>query len=176
MDTLEPAHSRDGAGAVIQENVGGPKAPSVRFLLPGMLDWAPTPPSPAEDAAVEQEPDDRLSRFLLTSLQMQNLSVLAGSGTSVEVGGPTMADLWRACVPSPAGSETLAVLKSLRYGEADHERNIEELLSRCDAQLQVNSDDKAVAAFREQAVSTILRRCRDVGVSGVLGLIRFSGE
>jgi hypothetical protein len=159
---LSPESSEaDGQGAAEV------KVPPIRFLFPGMRDWAPTPPPTEQERTAEPEPDDRLSTFLLTSLQMQHLSVLAGSGTSFGVGGPTMADLWAACVPTPIGDETLAVLKKLRYGEADAERNIEELLSRCDAQLQVTPDDGAVASFREQAVSTILRRCHDVGVAGV---------
>lgn len=135
------------------------QAPPVRFLLPGMKDWAPPPgeqePEPAEEL------DERLSAFLLTSLQMQHLSVLAGSGTSFSVGGPTMDDLWSQCVAD--NKSTAVVLSRLRYGLLDGERNIEELLSRCDAHLQVNSSDTRILRFRNRAIGTILRLCRDVG-------------
>jgi hypothetical protein len=137
----------------------------LRFLLPGFRDWAPPPPDPA---SADADPhDDRLTAFLLAALQMQNLLVLAGSGTSLQVGGPTMADLWHGCVPTSPDEGLAAVLQRLRYGVAADERNIEELLSRCDAHLQVNPDDAEVAAFRSNAISTILTRCRAVAEAGV---------
>ena len=138
----------------------GEQGSPLRFLLPGMKDWwGPLTPS-GEESAPSDETDERLGTFLLTSLQMQHLSVLAGSGTSFAVGGPTMDDLWVRCVPE--NKATAAVLKRLRYGLTAGERNIEELLSRCDAHLQVNSHDARVSRFRNRAIGTILRRCRDV--------------
>lgn len=170
MNTSGPALSSNQAEAATLGPMEAANTPpvSVRYLFPGMRDWAPAQPDSQQEGPVGSEPDDdRLSTFLLTSLQMQHLLVLAGSGTSLEVGGPTMSELWAACVPAPVSNETVAVLKKLRYGETDSERNIEELLSRCDAQLQVNREDAEVAAFRERAIGTILSRCRMVGVAGV---------
>jgi hypothetical protein len=143
-------------------------SPSVRFLYPGLPDWAPTVSDPDQPALPDQDQDDRLPAFLLTSLQMQHLLVLAGSGTSLEVGGPTMGQLWTECVPPKGKADTAPILKKLRYGQADEEHNIEELLSRCDAHLQVNPDASDIAAFREKAISTILERCRAVGVPSCL--------
>jgi hypothetical protein len=164
MDSPRSDFSPDQKAASSQTNAEATSRP-VRFLFPGMKGWAPAQAeAPQEDAL--KETDDRLSSFLLTSLQMQHLSVLAGSGTSFDVGGPTMPDLWAACVPAPTSEDVLSVLKKLHYGEAESERNIEELLSRCDAQLQVNVADADVATFRERAIRTILTRCQNVGVVG----------
>lgn len=156
MKTSGPSHSME-QDAPDQDD--SEQASPIRFLLPGMKDWAP--PAPASGQELEPELDERLSAFLLTSLQMQHLSVLAGSGTSFAVGGPTMDHLWTQCVPD--NKATAAVLKRLRYGLLAGERNIEELLSRCDAHLQVNSSDTRILRFRNRAIGTILRLCRDVG-------------
>jgi len=133
----------------------------IKFMLPGLREWVSL--KGQETSAGEAiAKDERLETFLLTSLQMQNLLVLAGSGTSLNVGGPTMPDLWDACI-NANGEMGAVVLQRLRYGGSETERNIEELLSRCDAHLQVNADDDAVSAFRHNAIETILRRCRRVG-------------
>jgi hypothetical protein len=153
----------DGHDAPEQEHPQ--QASQVPFLLPGMRDWAPpvTPKEPQPDPA--EDVDERLRAFLLTSLQMQHLSVLAGSGTSFAVGGPSMDELWTACVRN--NTATAAVLKRLRYGTDPDERNIEELLSRCDAHLQVHPSDNKIGSFRNRAIGTILERCREVGLPDV---------
>jgi hypothetical protein len=133
----------------------------VRFLLPGLHDWRQL--HGKLEQTPQQEQDDRLANFLLTSLQMQHLLVLAGSGSSLEAGGPSMPQLWEACVSLKSKSDAANVLDRLKYGQAEGERNIEELLSRCDAQLQVNRDDAEVANFRSAAIETILQLCRAVG-------------
>ena len=51
--------------------------------------------TPTDDQKKAQE---TLKEVLLTSLQMQNLIVLAGCGTSYSVGGPSMKDLWVAAI------------------------------------------------------------------------------
>jgi hypothetical protein len=83
---------------------------------------------------------EQLGTHLLASLQMQmqNLLVLTGLGTSLEVGGPTMGDLWELCVGSSPPPSVDAVLTALNYRGPDG--NIEELLSRCDAQLHASGD------------------------------------
>ncbi len=135
---------------------------SVKFRLPGSPVW-----EVYEDAAKDKDGDttaaaarERLSSYLTSSLQMQNLLVLAGSGTSFGVGGPKMEELWALCVGATPSDATGKVLKALSYGAAKGEQDIEELLSRCDAFLSFNTDAD-VEAFRNEAVTKILARCRE---------------
>lgn len=144
-----------------------PPERQVRFRLPRASEWEtyevthdPKIDGAKERAAAARE---RLTSFLLASMQMQNLLILAGSGTSLCVGGPSMSKLWSECVGDVAVEPTKTVLGVLRYGSAATERNIEELLSRCDALLQVNPDNKDVLAFRKRAIETILHECRKPG-------------
>ncbi|MAY73892.1 MAG: SIR2 family protein [Phycisphaerae bacterium] len=117
-----------------------------------------------------------LREFLLSSLQMQHLAVLAGSGTSMgpAVNGPSMKDLWNACVlADPKGADkskqkatevAQKAMESVNFSaavEADHRHkdNIEALLSRCEAFAQIR-DDESVASFITAAKRTILDKCR----------------
>lgn len=136
----------------------------VRARIPSWNCWKQITRSPEEDA---EEPAstrscEQFSAYLLSSLQMQNLLILSGLGTSRHVDGPDMRDLWEACVSG--GSEAAApTLESVRYGKVEGERNIEELLSRCDAVLQVDPNVPRIAEFRSHAIETILKLCRQPG-------------
>lgn len=85
--------------------------------------------------------------------------MLAGCGTSMGAPkGASMLDLWGETV---AGEEALVdVLKTVHHDEAS--KDIEELLSRCDAFLQLQ-DDSTIKAFREATLRKLLLRCRRVG-------------
>lgn len=103
---------------------------------------------------------------LLASLQMRNLVVLAGSGTSLgSAGGPSMSDLWKSCLKCDEESgqpSELAkgVLAKVGYVVDQQGKNIETLLSRCDAYHQLHPDE-SVQDFVRRAKQTILTECSD---------------
>lgn len=139
----------------------------IRARIPGWSEWKQIPCSPEEavDQAREKSSRDRdqLNGFLLSSLQMQNLLVLAGSGTSINAGGPSMKTIWTSCVGDADPKLVGDVKSSVNYGDNDGENNIEELLSRCEAFLQFDESDE-VAEFRAWAVERILALCRSPGL------------
>lgn len=100
---------------------------------------------------------DTLKEILLTSLQMQHVVVLAGSGTSLgPVGGPSMKDLWNEAIgntPNKAASET-----AMKIHYDLKTPNIEEFLSKSEAYLQV-MDDTDVKSFVNSCKKVILEAC-----------------
>src|SRR5690606_22204911 len=79
----------------------------IGFYDTAATDWQGIEPAidglDAEQAKTERKrakhSREALNEFLLSSLQMQHLVVLAGSGTSLgPVNGPSMASLWDDCV------------------------------------------------------------------------------
>lgn len=111
---------------------------------------------------------EELKTVLLSSLQMQHVAALAGSGTSLgPVGGPSMWNLWDHCVNSnPDTGDTTRMLTTLAddvideigYKIAVERENIEALLSRCDAYLQIKKSAN-VESFVSASKATILRMC-----------------
>lgn len=110
-----------------------------------------------------------LKAFLLSSLQMQHVVVLAGSGTSMgAANGPSMAMLWDFCVNSNPGRDdgvaptrsALAekVMTAVGFDAASDHENIEALLSRCEAHVQLN-DDEDVSLFLDESKKQILNKC-----------------
>lgn len=74
----------------------------LKFLSPSQSEWQELNPIIAEDAEDREnqkrqakEARETLKETLLAALQMPNLMVFAGSGTSLssEIGGPSMLDL-----------------------------------------------------------------------------------
>jgi hypothetical protein len=125
-------------------------APSEEWSALGETGTAPTPE--------QKKAQDALKDILLASLQMQNLVVLTGSGTSLPVGGPSMKDLWDGAIgkpPTPVASKVSGLIK---YDLRTPNPNIEDFLSRCDAYLQVN-DDNSVGAFVGACKKVILDKC-----------------
>lgn len=127
---------------------------------------------PAEEqriAAAAKVARDELKTFLLSSLQMQHVVVLAGSGTSLGpiTKGPSMWALWDYCVssnpgtgnaPCTASPAAAKVITEVGYDVANEKENIEALLSRCEAFLQVK-DNKEVSAFVTASKELILEKC-----------------
>jgi len=112
---------------------------------------------------------DEIKTFLLSSLQMQHVVVLAGSGTSLGpvTKGPSMWALWDYCVNSnpdtgPAARSATAkaakVIADIGYDIAVETENIEALLSRCEAFLQVQVS-KDVSDFITASKKVILEKC-----------------
>jgi SIR2-like domain len=110
-----------------------------------------------------------LKSFLLSSLQMQHVVVLAGSGTSMgAANGPSMATLWDFCVNSNPDSGkgvtrtwtdlAKTVMTAVGFDAATDHGNIEALLSRCEAHVQLK-DDADVSLFLGESKQQILNKC-----------------
>ena len=129
------------------------------FKAPGAGAWRPLD-VPAEGTNEQKEEarknKDELKTVLLASLQMQHLLVLAGSGCSLSAGGPSMQDLWHAAVGDDPTKEAKGTAKKVRHDLMSP--NIEAFLSRIEAFLQVNKDEK-VAAFLNSSKKMILEKC-----------------
>lgn len=106
----------------------------------------------------EKKAQETLKEVLLASLQMQNLVVLTGCGTSLSVGGPSMKDLWDAAIGKAPTSAAAKVAKVINYDLKTPSPNIEDFLSRCDAYLQIN-DDRDVKTFVDDCKKVILEKC-----------------
>ncbi|PTB92433.1 SIR2 family protein [Marinobacter sp. B9-2] len=153
-----------------------------QFFSPTEAEWKPfkliwhdgseQDPTDEKTAGRYKAHREELRETLLQSLQMPNIVVLAGSGTSLgQVRGPSMWDLWDHIVHSNPGDGTdpvvcpkaASVIALTGYETATDGENIEALLSRCEAWLQLNSADGAeqVRTFVNNAKNTILRMCTD---------------
>jgi len=145
-----------------------PEAAAWKELKPDI----PTGTDPDEEqklVAASKGAMDEIKRFLLSSLQMQHVVVLAGSGTSLGpvTKGPSMSSLWDYCVNDNPGTGTEArvtspkaatVIAEIGYDLATEKENIELLLSHCEAYLQIkNSAD--VASFITESKKVILQKC-----------------
>jgi hypothetical protein len=148
----------------------GPDAAAWRALKPDVpLDIKSKKDQQIVAAAKAAKED--LKNFLLSSLQMQHVVVLAGSGTSLgpETKGPSMGTLWDYCVNANPGSGAAArrvspaaakVIAEVRYDTAAENENIEALLSRCQAYLQVNTSSD-VTTFITESEKVILEKCSE---------------
>lgn len=93
----------------------------LKFFGPESKEWKDLKPDvpDGKDSTVEQKINqaansakEELKTFLLSSLQMQHVVVLAGSGTSLgsTTKGPSMWSLWDYCVNSNPGTGSKPVL------------------------------------------------------------------
>ncbi len=150
------------------------------FFGPDSGQWKELKPeiSAGMDPAEEQKlltaaktAKDELKAFLLSSLQMQHVVVLAGSGTSLGpvTKGPSMWALWDYCVNANPGTgdaartmtdEAKKVIADIGYDITAEKDNIEALLSRCEAFLQVK-DNPDVAKFITGSKKVILEKCSE---------------
>ena len=115
------------------------------------------------DIARKQIDDNKLalSCFLQKALQLPNLAMFAGSGTSLgKPGGPRMLDLWNESMEVNGKLTDLAteICTKLKYDSED--KNIEHFLSRCDA-YQYVFNDAQVSEFVSQVKRNVLRQCSD---------------
>jgi len=144
-------------------------AAQLKFKAPASNEWRPLP---VEGQDKDQQEDtkaarDTLKETLLASLQMQNIVVLAGSGTSLgPVGGPSMKDLWDAAIGNTPHKAATDTAKKINYDLKTSTPNIEEFLSKAEAYLQVKEDDTDVKNFVNSCKKVILEKCSiflDVG-------------
>ena len=147
------------------------------FFGPASSSWRELDPSvtgceddekKSRQAAARLAKDD-LKAVLLSSLQMQHVVVLAGSGTSLgdTTNGPSMWNLWDYCVNTNPGKgkefrkmtdAAKVVIDKVGFNPASEKENIEALLSRCEAYLQINAD-KDVETFLTDSKKVILDKC-----------------
>ena len=132
-------------------------------------EWKELKPGASQEAEPGNDVMGTLESFrsiLLASLQMRNLVVFAGSGTSLgQAGGPSMSDLWNSCLRCDSNSGQASdlaqeVLGNVRYDLETEGNNIETLLSRCDAYQQLRPSD-AIREFVRQAKQVILKECSE---------------
>lgn len=128
------------------------------FKPPRPSEWKPLQPEEGnnESEKLAQQNKDELHNVLLSSLQMQHLVVLAGSGSSVGAGGPRMSDLWNEIVGENPEDAVREVITSVRYDIK--QANIEALLSRIEASLALN-EDGALRSFLNSSKQKILNKC-----------------
>ena len=159
--------------------------PLLKFFTPTEKDWRCLEISTLDEKdEIEKSPSDKkdelekikfnndaLREMLLSALQMPNLVVLSGSGTSLgNVGGPSMWNLWDYAVNENAGAsnsdprtqtaEAELVINKISFNSLQEGENIEALLSRCEAWLQINDDDNEVSHFVKKSKAIILDKCQ----------------
>jgi hypothetical protein len=150
------------------------------FFGPESADWKELKPdipvgtAPSNEqkiVASAKAAKEELKNFLLSSLQMQHVVVLAGSGTSLGpiTNGPSMSTLWDFCVNVNPGTgntkrvtstEAQKVITEIGYEIAVEKDNIEALLSRCEAYLQVKTSTD-VTTFITKSKKVILEKCEE---------------
>jgi hypothetical protein len=152
---------------------------NLKFRGPEFPEWKELKPDVPEGTAPEEEQKitaaakaarEELKNFLLSSLQMQHVVVLAGSGTSLgPTKGPSMQDLWKQCTGDVSGIEpgmedmfpptlTTKVIAEIGYDVCVDGQNIEALLSRCEAYRQFKPSED-VSLFVQESKRTILAEC-----------------
>jgi len=130
------------------------------FRAPGAVDWRELVAEDVADKAKQEEArkaKDELKNVLLASLQMQHLVVLAGSGCSRSAVGPSMQDLWNGAVGEEPSACAKATAEKVKHNLEI--QNIEAFLSRVEAFLQVDPDDKDVSTFLDASKQVILNKC-----------------
>lgn len=136
----------------------------ISYLIPQSSEWYglkyDTDLSEEEKKRIETN-EKRLKDLLLKSLQMQNLMILTGCGTSLSLKGskaPSMNDLWESI--EELHTDTRGLLKRSKIAESIKYNgdNIEEFLTQCEAFLQIyqNLD---VEAFYYKSKEIILKKC-----------------
>lgn len=138
---------------------------NIKFCTPNSTEWQEIE-TDSEGQEIKSACDQNkkaLNELLLSSMQMQNIVVLTGSGTSLgDAGGPSMSDLWKSCTKEDEDYTATAKEASdkVKYDiSAAAKVNIEEFLTRCEAFLQINEDNEKVNEFIEYCKSKILNSC-----------------
>lgn len=99
---------------------------------------------------------------LKSALQMPNIMVLAGSGTSLGnvVKGPRMWDLWEACTTNGMSTVANECFAESRFDVTiESNQNIEVCLSHCEAYLQVGTLVEKTELFIKKCKELILEKC-----------------
>lgn len=138
----------------------------IKFLIPNSSNWEDINPEKSQNSDESETNKNRelLNQHLLSAMQMQNIVVLAGSGTSLgNAQGPSMKDLWNLCTKEKKQkeftSDALGIFKITSYDISDESKvNIEEFLSLCEAHLTIK-ENSAIRGFLEKCKQIILSAC-----------------
>ena len=133
--------------------------PAASFRAPRSSNWQAlvAPPDADQEASKKAErAREDLSQTLLASLKMEHVVVLAGSGCSLSVGGPSMEDLWNEIVGKEPTKKATTIAAKVNYDLK--QKNIEAFLSKIDAYHLIH-DDNAIVAFHNLAKDRILLKC-----------------
>jgi len=102
---------------------------NIKFLSPNETEWKVIKPDSEEQE--EKTACDKNKRVLnelfCSSMQMQNIVVLSGSGTSLgDAGGPSIADLWKNCTKEKGKytETTNKIAKTISYDISDEKKSI----------------------------------------------------
>jgi hypothetical protein len=142
-----------------QNSTATPDAPTLSFRSPRSDKWRALRAPQAADNATRNSAEmaaEELSQILLASLKMEHVAVLAGSGCSKSVDGPSMDDLWKATVEGPANKDAKKTAETVGFDLKN--TNIEAFLSHIEAWLFVRADN-SVQSFLTGAKKTILEKC-----------------
>jgi hypothetical protein len=136
----------------------------VTYLQPHFGDWYSLKSNNEEENEANniRQNKEKLKQQLLSAMQMQNIIVLAGSGTSLgDVNGPSMMDLWNHCTKKDDSytDEAKKIAEKIDYDLLNEEHvNIEEFLSLCEAYIQIKNDEE-VSNYVKHCKECILRKC-----------------
>jgi hypothetical protein len=130
----------------MSESTAKSKPKTIKFKEPGQPNW--------KDYQTENDDStSTLREMLRNSLQMPNLIVLAGSGTSLgAVGGPSMSELWEQISKIASFNK---IKSKIKYSGTE---NIEHFLSHCDAFLEIHKD-LGIQQFVSDCKKIILEAC-----------------
>ncbi|EEY90099.1 SIR2 family protein [Acinetobacter lwoffii] len=116
-----------------------------------------------DDGYENENFENEIKGKLKSALQMPNIMVLAGSGTSLGdiVKGPKMSDLWIACTTGDMEKISEECFSECKYDhEDDNNKNIELCLSHCEAYSQVGEKIEKTELFIKKCKELILDKCR----------------
>lgn len=116
-----------------------------------------------DDGAKNENFENDIKNKLKSALQMPNIMVLAGSGTSLGniVNGPKMWDLWIACTTGDMKTISNDCFNENKYDcVLESNKNIEVCLSHCEAYLQVGGTIEKTEIFIHKCKELILEKCR----------------
>ena len=116
-----------------------------------------------EDGTDNENFETNIKVKLKSALQMPNIMVLAGSGTSLGdiVKGPKMWDLWISCTSGDMKLISEDCFSECKYDHKhDNNKNIELCLSHCEAYSQVGETIEKTELFIKKCKELILDKCR----------------
>lgn len=115
----------------------------------------------AKRIELQKQTLENLSQKLKTAIQMPNIMVLAGSGTSLgpTIGGPSMWNLWEECTTNEMvalSNDTFIENGYDQYVSSNEYKNIELCLSHCEAYIQISPEHKCIKT------KEFVLKCKDI--------------
>ena len=119
--------------------------------------------SDKDDGTENETFEPEIRGKLKSALQMPNIMVLAGSGTSLGdiVKGPRMWDLWLVCTTNDMDIIAKECFAENKFDiTIESNQNIEICLSHCEAYSQVSTTKEKTTLFIKKCKELILKKCR----------------